>query len=138
MVSSSPRAMPQQNQPVGNSSRRDFTISPPPSTNALYNTVILPGGKKTKRVKSKAYKDWLSAAGWELKTARVKPLLGPISVVYICPRNARRDLGNYEKPLSDLLVANGIISDDRHIREIWLAWSDDWDMVRVTITGVPT
>lgn len=47
----------------------------------------------------------------------------------------RRDLANYEKATSDLLVKWGILSDDSQIVDIRLHWADDVEpgMVRVVL-----
>ena len=98
--------------------RRAFVEVPvPPSTNNLYANA----GKKG-RIKSAAYKAWQEQASFCLMGLSVPP--GPWSIRYtVCagkgwPEN--RDLGNAEKPLTDLLVAAGLIEDDctRYVRRV--------------------
>jgi len=99
------------------------TVKPPPSANSLF--VNLPHGHG--RAKSKAYKNWLTDSLWKLRMDT--PISGvyhdrAVSVRYLIPFNNRRDLGNYEKPLSDLLQAAGIFQNDKQIKRILLEWVD--------------
>lgn len=91
----------------------------PPSTNNLY----VNAGKKG-RVKSKPYKAWLEATGWELKIQRPPMLPRKARLRVSCPRNNRRDLSNHLKAIEDLLVEHRIISDDRHVEHIEIYWHD--------------
>lgn len=104
-----------------------YFVTPPPSANNLFFN-----GKKG-RVKSTEYRVWQTLAGFQLNTQRAKPIAGSVAVYYAVPRNNRRDLGNYEKALSDLLVKYGVISDDRKIGWITLCWHDDDDKVRIDV-----
>ena len=49
------------------------------------------------------------------------------------PDKRRRDVANYEKAVSDILVTAGVIEDDSLIEEITLRWADV-EGVEVTIT----
>lgn len=54
------------------------------------------------------------------------------------PDNRTRDAGNYEKPLTDLLVMHGIIPDDgrEHLRGVFSFWNDEGgNLVNVKIYG---
>lgn len=84
----------------------------PISTNALY----VWAGKK--RIKSKAYENWLSHAGWKLKMAwrGDAPLRGPLAVSLHVPRGL--DIDNNCKCLLDALTAIRVIVDDRYITEL--------------------
>lgn len=90
-----------------------FTIPIPPSTNALFANV-----PKVGRVKTRAYRDWINAAGWALKSQRVGSIAGPYAVTIRLPDNIRGDIGNREKAINDLMVAHKITPDDRFCREI--------------------
>jgi crossover junction endodeoxyribonuclease RusA len=92
----------------------------PPSVNALYANVAGKG-----RVKSTRYRTWLNAAGWAIKEQRPRKVKGDY-VLWIWaqrPDGRRRDLGNLEKPISDLLVAHGIVGDDSQCVAIHCYWS---------------
>jgi len=92
----------------------------PPSTNNLFANA----GKR--RIKTAAYSAWLDLASIGIKDSH-RLNLGPYSL-HIClrrPDKRRRDLGNLEKAVSDLLVANGVIQDDSLSQRITLQWDDD-------------
>ena len=92
----------------------------PPSTNHLYANVAGKG-----RVKSSRYRTWINAAGWCLKEQRPHKVSGDYVLWLWCerPDGRRRDLGNLEKPVSDLLVEHGIVGDDSECVAIHLYWS---------------
>lgn len=95
-----------------------FKVPLPPSTNNLYAN--RPGG----RVITGTYQRWLHDAGWLMVNSKGPTMSGRIAVEYQCERpNRRRDLGNIEKPLSDLLVKQGVIRDDSDIERIVLTWN---------------
>jgi crossover junction endodeoxyribonuclease RusA len=102
----------------------------PPSVNALFSNV--PGRG---RVKSKEYRDWIEAAGWTLLSQKPAHVTGPVSLDYLMHDSGRVDLGNLEKPLTDLLVTHGIIEDDKRsiVRRITLEWSPHVEGCRVHI-----
>lgn len=94
-----------------------FDVPVPPSANALYANA--PGG----RVLTQQYRDWLEAAGWELKLQKTKPMAGAVGLtLLIAMPERKRDLGNMEKAVSDLLVKHGIMADDNSdvLQEIFL------------------
>lgn len=99
----------------------------PPSTNKLYATI----GRR--RVKAMSYLAWINEAGWEIKSQHPFLIPGQVAVEYVCPINPKRDLGNFEKGLSDLLVRMGIIEDDKHITEIRLKWARNITNVVITV-----
>lgn len=100
-------------------------IAYPPSTNRLWRAV------NGRNIKSEEYRKWLSEgerSDFFLRRAgevRVS-IDGPYKLTIVAdrPDNRRRDLGNLEKPISDLLVSLGVVSDDCHAQEITLKWSD--------------
>lgn len=95
-----------------------------PSVNNLFISV----GKK--RIKSDGYRQWQTAAGWQLNLMRVSPFgAQPTDIRLMVPNNNRRDLDNYLKPVLDLLVAHKIIADDRFVRRITVERHDDADML---------
>ena len=99
-----------------------LTFPFPPSVNSLYD-----GGKNTKRrFTSERYARWIEDAGWHLLSQRDRNNrhTGPVEVVYtLCPPDKRRrDVFNYEKAISDLLVKHGILSDDVLIQKGTVQW----------------
>jgi crossover junction endodeoxyribonuclease RusA len=110
-----------------------FKLPLPPSVNRLYLNVRGRG-----RVKTKHYRTWRKAAGWELRAqmgmARLV-LKGPIRVTIIAakPDNRKRDLDNMAKALLDLLVENNVIADDSKVEKLMMEWTSG-DMVGVSVT----
>jgi crossover junction endodeoxyribonuclease RusA len=91
----------------------------PPSVNGLYANI--PGRG---RVKSARYRTWLNAAGWKLAEQKPKKVAGDYQLWIWAerPDNRRRDLGNLEKPISDLLVVHGVVTDDSRCAELHVYW----------------
>ena len=80
----------------------------PPTTNNLF----VNAGKRG-RVRSQAYEMWLQLAGLRIKDSHRRNF-GHYAL-HIClkrPDKRRRDLGNFEKAVSDLLVSHGVVKDD--------------------------
>lgn len=96
------------------------------------------GASNRSRVKSPDYRSWIETAGWELILQRPKRLNGPVELEYLVEDAGRGDLGNLEKPATDLLVTHRIIEGDHRsiVRRITLAWSAEVKGVRVTIKPV--
>lgn len=83
-----------------------ITLPYPPSVNALFN-----GGSGQKRFPSKKYKEWLLACPQVFDRPKINI---PVKVYYdfYLPDNRIRDIGNYEKAVTDFLVKNEILEDD--------------------------
>lgn len=92
----------------------------PPSVNALYINVAGRG-----RIRSPAYRSWVEEAGWAIKAQRPGFIMGPVKIKISVEENSRRDLANYEKAVTDLLVSHQVIQDDKNeiVREISMAWA---------------
>lgn len=86
-----------------------------PSLNNAYVSV----GRR--RVKSKAYRDWLTSADQWLWPQYRKlpgiPVEGPFSVHVAVPQSMRGDCSNRIKLVEDFLVSRGITGDDRHCQK---------------------
>jgi Holliday junction resolvase RusA-like endonuclease len=76
------------------------------------------------RIKSAGYKAWEQEAGYTLIGQPRHRHEGPVEVVYsYCPPDKRhRDVFNYEKCVSDLLVAYGLLADDSLIQRGTCEW----------------
>src|SRR5436190_1614319 len=91
----------------------------PPSVNAAYAN----GGTRRGRHKTAALKSWEVLASTMVKASH-RQMLGPYSI-QICfkrPDKRIRDLGNYEKVVSDFLVMHGVVKDDSYCERMTLAW----------------
>lgn len=65
-----------------------------------------------------------------------RAITADVAVDYIFkrPDKRRRDVGNLEKAVSDLIVAAGILEDDSQIVDIRLRWGQPDDgMVQITV-----
>lgn len=109
------------------------TIPLPPSANRLFANAPGKG-----RVKTAAYKAWITEAGYILNLAKTaKQIDGPyaLSIFAGKPDNRKRDLDNLAKPICDLLKTVGAIVDDSLCQRIEMEWVCRPDVfVRVTPT----
>lgn len=109
----------------------ELTLPLPPSVNGLYYNRTkrelgiakavgrpLPGRGKTER-----YKTWLRAAGNMVNAQRQGRIVGAYALTITIGADARIDLGNSEKALSDLLQEYGIVENDRKADSIFLSRS---------------
>lgn len=105
----------------------------PPSVNAMF------ADGRTRRVKSQKYADWILEAGYALNRQRPAPIRGKVNLAYVVQEGfdkRRRDVGNYEKAVTDLLVKHGVIEADDNtiVREINLKWSNAVEGIHITIS----
>lgn len=97
-----------------------LTLPYPPTANHLFLNI------EKGRAKSFAYRAWIQAALWELKLQRPQMVRGAyrLTITAVRPDNRARDIGNLEKPISDLLKRAGVIEDDSKAKSIFMSWSD--------------
>lgn len=105
-----------------------FTLSEmPPSANGMRSHFIQEG--KVRSVKSAAYAAWKKAAAWEIASARAGKITGPYRLYIAAQRDWRskraRDIDNVIKPVSDALVAAGVVTDDSLAEEVSAKWADE-------------
>lgn len=107
----------------------------PPSANAMRAHFI--DGGKVRSTKSKAYATWKKAAAWEIAASRPGRIAGPYRLYIAVQRDWRskraRDLDNIIKPVSDALVAAGVVSDDSMAEEVRAKWADNLGGVAVVV-----
>lgn len=112
-----------------------LTLPFPPSVNNLFIN------KGRKRIRSPKYRAWAEEAGWTLNAQSPRCVPGPVTLLYEFQEGQdkrKRDIGNLEKAVTDLLVAHLVIwgDDNRIVRAIDLRWSTEVVGVRVTIKEV--
>ncbi|MCP8895325.1 RusA family crossover junction endodeoxyribonuclease [Shinella daejeonensis] len=99
----------------------------PPSANAMRSHFY--DGEKVRSTKSKPYAAWKKATAWEIAGARPGRIDGPYRLYIAVQRHWRskraRDIDNIIKPVSDALVAAGVISDDNLAEEVNAKWADN-------------
>ncbi|MCB7130393.1 MAG: RusA family crossover junction endodeoxyribonuclease, partial [Candidatus Brocadiales bacterium] len=111
----------------------------PPPLSACFNN-----SSKRGRVKSARYKAWIELCRLTCLSLRnCQPIHGLVVVHYLYARvrnqdgsfnQAKRDVFNYEKATSDLLVKMGVIDDDSLIQKGTVEWGGE---APVTITVTP-
>lgn len=114
----------------------------PPSVNQLYvnaSSRSRASHKGMGRMKSKAYKEWISEARVHLKRQKFHTFTGRVSVEYLLRvrDNRKCDCANFEKASSDFLTMMGILRDDSQIRDNRQKWMDEgcpWQDMKVIIT----
>jgi crossover junction endodeoxyribonuclease RusA len=110
----------------------------PPSVNAAYRAISR--GRIVTVIKSQQYREWEKEAARALEIQFInKPTMkGRLSVEYRFefPDKRRRDIGNFEKALSDFLEAAGVYENDCQIDEMRLVRGEGGDGVFVTIREV--
>lgn len=112
----------------------EFNLPLPPSANRLWRS------NRGRVHRSPEYLAWLEAAGWLLLSQKPGGVSGnyKISINAVRPDKRRRDLGNLEKPISDLLVKHGVVDDDSLCEMICARWvtTGEGVTVRVEKAGV--
>lgn len=101
-----------------------ISLPMPPSVNNLFANKKAGG-----RCKTSAYKDWQKLAGTFVKDSH-RLNLGPYSISIALKRStvsSLSDLTNREKAVSDLLVAHGVVKDDRYCQRLLMTWDEDLD-----------
>lgn len=101
-----------------------LSLPMPPSVNGLFANKRTGG-----RVKTQAYKSWLQLAGTCVKDSH-RLNLGPYSISIALKRStvsSLSDLTNREKAVSDLLVAHGVVKDDRYCQMLSMHWDEGID-----------
>lgn len=95
----------------------------------------------SRRIKSQRYADWILEAGYALNRQRPPQIFGQVELHYEVeekPDKIRRDVENYAKGVSDLLVKHKVIiaDDNTVVRKITMEWAPDVKGVRITIRPV--
>lgn len=111
----------------------------PPSANAMRSSFIKDG--KVVSAKSKTYAAWKSAAAWEIAATSKGKVAGPYRLHIAAQRDWRskraRDIDNIIKPVSDALVASGLIKDDSLAEEVSAKWADNLDGFAIVAIVIP-
>lgn len=100
----------------------------PPSVNGAYRIFKSQKGT-TIRAKGTAHERWVTKAGAEILAQRrfQGSIIGRYRLTITLERKSdknRRDLGNYEKAISDVLVSMRVVQDDSFSEEIIMRWGN--------------
>jgi Holliday junction resolvase RusA-like endonuclease len=112
-----------------------FKIPAPPSLNASYKNI----GRG--RAKTGKYKAWCDMADLELACQKPPRFNQRVDVSIYLPEPSRNsDIDNRIKPVMDSLVRVGVIENDdnRFVRSVRAAWSEDESEARVIIYYAPS
>lgn len=92
----------------------------PPSVNTLFAT----SRDGRRRFPSKGYRRWRAAAGALLMASRLRPTPGTyhLEIKLRAPDRRVRDVGNYEKAISDLIVSHALVADDSLAMSVTTEW----------------
>jgi Holliday junction resolvase RusA-like endonuclease len=112
-----------------------LTLPFPISVNAMFADGL------SRRVKSQRYYDWIVEAGYALNRQHPPQIFGQVELKYEVeekPDKIRRDVENYAKGVSDLLVKHKVIlaDDNTVVRKITMEWNPLVKGVRITISPV--
>lgn len=101
----------------------------PPSANAMRSSFVDKKTGKVRSVKSETYATWKEATAWDIAGKRLGRINGPYRLYIAVQRDWRskraRDIDNTIKPVSDALVAAGIVADDSLAEEVRAKWADN-------------
>lgn len=85
---------------------------------------------------SKNYTEWKKHAEWAVAAqVKGKKITGEytLEIVAVKPDKRRRDLGNLEKAISDLLQKVNVIEDDYLCQDIRIRWADKGPECLITV-----
>ena len=123
--------MQKDERPGPKSMRAEIELPMPPSVNQLWFNVPGKG-----RARTEPYRNWIEAAGWELKSQRPENIVGSVAVKISAGAGDKvRDLDNLIKPLLDLLVTHAVIADDADVASIVAGWDRNGMSGRVKVEG---
>lgn len=106
----------------------------PPSVNRLWRA-----SKGGGVYRSAKYSDWRRLAMWQIAgQSKGKKIEGPykLTILAVRPDKRKRDLGNLEKAISDILVSQKIVEDDYLCEWIVARWVESGPECRVIIERI--
>ena len=106
----------------------------PPSVNRLWRATK--GGKVYRSAK---YVEWRRLAMWQLAgQAKGQKIIGAykLTILAVRPDKRRRDLGNLEKAVSDILVSQNIIEDDSLCEWLEVRWVDSGPQCKIILETI--
>jgi Holliday junction resolvase RusA-like endonuclease len=106
----------------------------PPSVNRLWRTT-----KGGGMYRSKQYSEWRTRAMWQISAqARGRHVSGTykLTIHAVRPDKRKRDLGNLEKAVSDILVSQNIVEDDSLCEWIEARWVASGPECKITIEAL--
>ena len=106
----------------------------PPSVNRLWRATK--GGRV---YRSQKYVEWRTRAMWQISLqAKGKTIDGPykLTILAVKPDKRKRDIGNLEKAVSDILVSQKIVEDDSLCEWLEARWVSEGPECRIIIEPI--
>lgn len=106
----------------------------PPSVNRLWRAA-----KDGKVYRSAKYMEWRKLAMWQIAgQAKGRKHLGAykLTILAVRPDKRRRDLGNLEKGVSDILVSQNIVEDDSLCEWLEIKWVESGPQCKIIIEAI--
>lgn len=114
-----------------------FDLPMPPTSNSMFATVMVKG--KPRRITTREYKAWRASAGEALARQYAvyggPAVLRPVALTIRLNINYQSDIANREKAITDLLVANIDMPDDRYIERVVIERDRTVEGAVVTLEG---
>ena len=75
---------------------------------------------------------------WEIRSQTRNKVVGPykLTILAVKPDKRKRDLGNLEKAVSDILVSVGVVEDDSLCEWLEIRWVQDGSPCAVHIEAI--
>lgn len=107
-----------------------FNLPFPPSVNSMWRS------KGSNWYSTPKYKAWQKEAFAEIKYQKVPKVKPPYSITIAAgrPDKRKRDIGNLEKGVSDILQTAGIITNDCDTEHLEIYWDCTIDAGRINVT----
>jgi|FreactTroBogLake_1042271.scaffolds.fasta_scaffold21249_2 crossover junction endodeoxyribonuclease RusA len=107
----------------------------PPSVNRLWRA-----GKAGKVYRSNVYTEWRKLALWQLiSQTRHRFFSTPykLTILAVRPDKRKRDIGNLEKAVNDILVSAKVVEDDHLCHWIEAKWVESGPSCTIIIEELP-
>lgn len=108
-----------------------FTLPLPPSQNNMF----VNGRAGKGRFPSPAYKAWKNEASIRVYMQNKARIEGPFAVQInaVRPDRRKRDIDNLIKPLVDLIVSQGFVTDDSEMQQVTATWVENGPPIWVAV-----
>ena len=106
----------------------------PPSVNRLWRA-----SKEGKVYRSPKYMEWRKLAMWQLAgqvKGRKHTGAYKLTILAVRPDKRKRDLGNLEKAVSDILVSQNIVEDDSLCEWLEVKWVSTGPQCKIIIEDI--
>ena len=101
----------------------------PPSTNVIWRVA------RNRIIKSAAYRKWLADMAILIRGQTKDKIIGAYGLEILVKRKdrRRRDIDNFIKPISDLLVSAGVVEDDSLCDVVTAMWDGQGSSITIIL-----